>query len=79
MASFHEPGNQTYRVYKLSEIEGKKKEFCRLGQFFLIVLGEFQMQPIEATGISTFAGNIKDVALPLAELQLYWRNKSLMQ
>lgn len=38
------------------------------------------MQPIEPTGLfnSTFAGNIKDVALPLAELQLKWRNKSLM-
>lgn len=39
------------------------------------------MQPIEATGLFnlTFAGNIKDVALPLAELQLNWRKKSLMQ
>lgn len=70
------------RVYKLSETEEKKIKFADLDvQFCLIILGEFQMQPIEATGLfnSTFAGNIKVVALPLAELQLNWRNKSLMQ
>lgn len=59
--------HQSLAAYTLSNIEeGKKKNFAGLEFYFcLMIVGEFQMRPIEATGLfnSTFAGNIKELKM----------------